>query len=248
MFRMKAATAAILSVMVIACLLPVMSQDSDAESYNSRMSDMYVHRCEPIDRDTVSNYQIYFNSSMLYFIEGSANEARMTAYLDDPVGTSGPSADDQEMIENNAGDYRIIVYALNSYSMSSTYVFGREVKCTQVLEPYGKMGFFVKAGDTIRIELVSAVDNMGNKVNPRINYDYESYSLADRPFVLESPRSQEISLYLNSYPLYADISLEVTGNSVSNGSAGLFIGLCALVTVIVFGILILASIKPKWSK
>ena len=48
--------------------------------------------------------------------------------------------------------------------------------------------------------------------------------------------------------VYVDINYDVEGISTPNGSATVYITICAAITIIVFAILVLASIKPKWSK
>ncbi len=44
------------------------------------------------------------------------------------------------------------------------------------------------------------------------------------------------------------VDYEATGYSEPNGSATSFIAICAVMAVIGLGLLIIASIKPKWSK
>ena len=48
--------------------------------------------------------------------------------------------------------------------------------------------------------------------------------------------------------VYVEINYDVEGVSTPNGSATVYIAICAAITIIVFAVLVLASIKPKWSK
>ena len=47
---------------------------------------------------------------------------------------------------------------------------------------------------------------------------------------------------------YFDVNYDAEGMSSPNGSATLYVVICAVITVLVLAILILASIRPKWSK
>lgn len=48
--------------------------------------------------------------------------------------------------------------------------------------------------------------------------------------------------------VYFDVNYDAEGMSSPNGSATLYVVICAVITVLVLAILILASIRPKWSK
>ena len=65
------------------------------------------------------------------------------------------------------------------------------------------------------------------------------------PVILYSNGGGE-EYYLESYCF--TVSYQASGYSEPNGSATAFIAICAIVTVLGLGLLILSSMKPKWSK
>ncbi len=242
MDRRSIMAVAAVALMAAVCLVPAMAEESDGANQTSRFSSVYIMH----GTVTMSNGNVTYatDGSILYFIEGSENHMTMEAYLTDQ--SVDVTKDDSDSLRNLPSGTVVHIYLLRSYELISIYTLNTLVALTTVLDPY-PLTFFVKAGDTFSITVDSCVDNKGQNVTPYIYADYMNNYLSNG-YTREYTVSTEVEVSLSGYILYADISYDVSGASYPNGSAAAYVAVCAAITVIVLGLLVMASIKPKWSK
>ena len=238
---------AIMAVMVLGMTTFVIPMDdSDAKTQTVYMSEFYiVHGSTVWKNDYESSY-----SNMLYFNEGSENHKTMLKYLED--GKTPVLKDDRDNLSGN-----VHLYMMTTWSMDTTiYIYVRNAENVLVpgeivKEPFNN-SFFVKAGDTFRFHASSIKDMYGNTSNAYIG----STDILNDTYVETAKTSKEISLRfdyswspsIEYHSLFFIVDYEVSGQSEPNGSATVFIALCAVMAVIGLGLLIIAAIKPKWSK
>lgn len=248
----KIAAVAVLA-MVAMIFVPVASDPADADTGSTRMSSAYVYYAQYELDSPLSG----FDGSYLYFIDGSENDRAMDAYLADPNHSVSVTEDDRDRIATESWNGSSMT--LNVYSMeyrndnnNQIYINGYTMSSEMVLEPYGEMTFFVKAGDTFRFSTQMCRSNMGQDDSfyyyDPVDRDYQYsdrdggivvYCDSSMAFIYDAPSS--------SY-LYYDVAYTVSGASVPNGSATLYFAMCVVITVLVLAILVLAGLKPKWSK
>ncbi len=241
-----------ITLLAISCMVPMTSEDADAAT-SDRVSYVYVYygECTIPDLSTyVYEYDAFWNYQ-LYFIEGSDNDKLMDRYLDGQ--DVDIKVDDRERIwdigHQGASNQKIKVYEWSKYSPSSTvWWINENMKATVAMEPYGSLSFFVKSGNTLEFTVVSCVNNEGDEL--RVGWEDENWRThyADPTLEIECEKSGVYVLEIEGSELYCDIIYNVEGNSEPNGSATMFIVICAAVTVLVLAILIIAAQKPKWSK
>jgi predicted heme/steroid binding protein len=114
-------------------------------------------------------------------------------------------------------------------------------------------GLFVKAGDTFSIRINKAVDNYGKDVTCYVVDNGTVYDLSET-YTKTMKTTSEFTFETDSPSggcngrFYVDIQYDGSGFSEPSGSAALFAGICAAVTIAIFCILAYAGLKPKWSK
>jgi len=253
---MNARTIALVSVflMLTISFAPVLSDDSDAVT-NARMSDSYVYSATTdfIEGTQIRNDCLYYKSTNTAAIEA------MDALLKDREGTI-PEDDSDTLVDGES----MKIY----YATKTSFIFGglsipirvvtdkttesRNVTPDEVIDPYSP-GFFVKAGDDYSLRITQAVDNYGKNVKCYYNDRYgNSYDLS-KTYSGSTNKTTEITISTNSPSgadgrFYIDLTYESSGFSAPSGSAALFAGLCAAVTIAIFCILAYAGLKPRWSK
>lgn len=238
--RAMIAAIAVLAVAGV-CLVPAVSDESDAVTQD-RFADYYVMHGTVTKTEYL--HTEWVSSNFLYFAEGSVNHSTMQAYLRDQ--TVDVSADDRDGLGDLPVGTVIHVYYISNYEYTDAYTFGTSIPVETVLEPY-TLTFFVKAGDTFTISVQSCVDNWGNTVVPYITERFGSVQL-NQTYTAEYTSSTEVKVFSDTYCLYVDISYVASGASSPNGSAAAYVAVCAVITVIVLGLLVMAGMKPKWSK
>ena len=195
-----------------------------------------------------------FTENYLYYIDGSEKDKQMDLYISDPQRYSISSSDDRELITSSPAGTLVNVYMCSNYyseDYTQTISYNEQEKnATKILDPYGGVSFFVRAGDTLEITVNSlTLSNGTNTPRAYISVDYDQVYL-NPSFSHRYTTSTEVNMdfdYIYS-AVYVDINYDVEGISTPNGSATVYIAICAAITIIVFAILVLASIKPKWSK
>lgn len=260
MNNMRLVSLSVVAIIAMACILPLTFDESDADS-TERISTQYVYRAQfelefpegfEVDNPYGQDYEDWLSSWELYFIDGSTNDQAMERYLEDPLENSVQS-DDRSILENYPAGTPINIYVFFSgdggqqtrIDYFSQYEYGEKV-----LEPYGGLSFFVKAGDTFSLEIIS-IEGIPEDRHPsvRVWYDnfYEDIS-SELEFTHEFTKSGEVNVELNTSSLYTDVVYDVSGESSPNGSATAYIIICALVTIVVLAILVYVARKPGWSK
>lgn len=244
----KLTTMMIIAVFCIVCTVPLASEESDG-STNIRVSEYYLV-CASFTVEPDSGFGFSDN----YFImrDGSSNDQLMDRYLANPKDMSIKiTSDDRDDLYTLTAPTKFNVYMVNSNNVYNDIWFnGYQAEGTVVLEPYNteQLKFFVKAGDTFDIDMVST-NNYGDATSPRVivTSTMEEYSVDKMPMTMAA----STTVYVDpspSYNLYCDVTYTASGYSAPNGSPALYVAVCAIITVAVLALLVLASIKPKWSK
>lgn len=81
---------AAIAIMMAACVVPVLAEESDAAD-SLRMSDKYVLYAQ-FEKQAVDEwyYEWYYDNT-LYFIDGSPEDQEMKMYIEDPSGSASPT-------------------------------------------------------------------------------------------------------------------------------------------------------------
>ena len=245
-------TAAIMAVVLMAAvaLVPVVADDSDAKD-SARFCDSYILSTtyKWIDGTVVRDDCLYYKTSNTEAIDA------FEKCMKDREGTL-PEDDSRTL---KAGDMVRIYYATKDISVNVPISVktpeGYEDR-SQILSsmemPYPP-GLFVKAGDTFSIRINKAVDNYGKDVMCYVVDNGTVYDLSET-YTKTMKTTSEFTFETDSPSggcngrFYVDIQYEGSGFSEPSGSAALFAGICATVTIAIFCILAYAGLKPKWSK
>ena len=245
-------TAAIMAAVLMAAvaLVPVVADDSDARD-SARFCDSYILSTtyKWIDGTVVRDDCLYYKTSNTEAIDA------FEKCMKDREGTL-PEDDSRTL---KAGDMVRIYYATKDISVNVPISVktpeGYEDR-SQILSsmemPYPP-GLFVKAGDTFSIRINKAVDNYGKDVMCYVVDNGTVYDLSET-YTKTMKTTSEFTFETDSPSggcngrFYVDIQYDGSGFSEPSGSAALFAGICAAVTIAIFCILAYAGLKPKWSK
>lgn len=238
---------AVMAVMIIGLTAFTISvEGTDAEPKTENMSDYYIsHGTIMWDPDYESD-----TGNRLFFNDGSENHKTMLKYLED--SETLVMKDDRENLSG-----KVHVYLITEYRTTLVYVFVKSggnvsFEGEVVKEPFNN-AFFVKAGDTFTIKAYSIKNMYGEPCTASINGTDITESYTE---VANITKEIEISFDdknptwgMHDYrSIFYVVDYEATGYSEPNGSATSFIAICAVMAVIGLGLLVVASIKPKWSK
>ena len=245
-------TAAIMAAVLMAAvaLVPAVADDSDARD-SARFCDSYILSTtyKWIDGTVVRDDCLYYKTSNTEAIDA------FEKCMKDREGTL-PEDDSRTL---KAGDMVRIYYATKDISVNVPISVktpeGYEDR-SQILSsmemPYPP-GLFVKAGDTFSIRINKAVDNYGKDVMCYVVDNGTVYDLSET-YTKTMKTTSEFTFETDSPSggcngrFYVDIQYDSSGFSEPSGSAALFAGICAAVTIAIFCILAYAGLKPKWSK
>lgn len=253
MNKMRATTIAAAIAILSVCLAPMIVEESDAAT-TTRISENYLYHAQFIKKDNGEWYEDWYIDDYLYYIEGSEEDQQMDRYISDPLKYNIPSTDNREELNTRPAGTSVNVYAYNNYyydgyTMTISYN-NQNQSAEKIMDPYGGISFFVTAGDTLEIRINSITPSNGDTI-PRayVVVDYY-YNYIDPEFSHHYAISTEVDVgFENTYrTLYFDVSYDAGGMSSPNGSATLYVVICAVITILVLAILVFASIKPKWSK
>lgn len=220
--------------------------DTDAEPKTENTSDYYIsHGAIMWDPDYESS-----TSNRLFFNSGSENHKTMMKYIDD--SETIVTKDDRE---NLSGEVHI--YLMTTYQTTDVYVFVKSggnvsVEGEIVKEPFNN-AFFVKAGDTFSIRAYSVKNMYGEACTASINGTdiagtYTEVANISKEIKISFTDDNPVWMKHDYQSMFYVVDYEATGYSEPNGSATSFIAICAVMAVIGLGLLVIASIKPKWSK
>lgn len=257
MNNMRIASLSIIALIAVACFMPMVFDESDAYS-SERIATRYVYCAQfelefPDYMSEYDDYEDWLNDWNMYFVDGSTNDQAMDRYLKDPLHNS-LTGDDRSIMENYPEGTPINIYSFE-YSYNPDYpqyinYFSQTEESTKVLDPYGALSFFVKAGDTFSLDIISLDDPLDHQ-DESVSISYDTFYTdlrSDLSYEHEFTKSVEIHVKLYSDSVYTDVVYDVSGASQPNGSATAYIAVCALVTVAVLLLLIYFGRKPGWSK
>jgi hypothetical protein len=243
-------------LMMAISFAPMLADDSAADN-TARMSDSYV-----LTATTTFREGTVFRDDCAYFkASNTEGIAAMNALLDDHKGAK--PEDDSTTLRN--GDTVKIYYATTTLNIFSGFSIPIQVKTQTGTDSYSvtadldtlrspySPGFFVKAGDDFSVRIIKAVDDCGKDV--QCYYKDENGGYHDLSETYEGTMKKTKEFTFDTVPpigfdgrFYIDLTYESTGFSTPSGSAALFAGLCAAVTIAIFCILAYAGLKPRWSK
>ncbi len=239
------------AIMMSVCIAPANAADSDG-STTIRCTDGDLY--EGTFEKNAGYYLYYYGGQTMYFIEGSENHEKMKQYVADPTNPkSKVEQDDMSTLRVNTWHGTVHVYTWKygahdgSNDVASTSDEKRiSVDLKKVMDSFGKLSFFIKAGDTIKID-ITATNSEGNDAKPYyIDPEYNRVFLTSYEKEFKTSYNMVIQFYEGG--LYQDVTYSVSGISQPNGSATAYFVFCAIVTVLVLAILAYAALKPKWSK
>ncbi len=250
---MNGKIAALIAVAVfgLVCLAPMVADDSSAETYERRVSTVYIYQADfeiVVTGDLDENY--------LYMIDGSSNHAAMEAYLKDPQNAAPPTGDDRSRLMDNIGG-TVHVYEANSWDYTTIGYGGEWKDGTIRLAPYNISDLFKgDVEDLVKLRINSVTDNTGKELEREYIYIYtkglsESFNTIyvgkTSKFVIEEDSSFFIRPEWSSTTLCynLDFDLEILK---PNGSATTFMAICFVISAITIALLAYGALKPKWSK
>lgn len=250
MISNKTVASIAVAIMMCVCIAPAMMEGSDGATV-IRSADKNVYEGMYEKKSGTALYSYY---GTLYFIEGSDNHKAMEAYIADPTNQDNkvPQDDRQAIQWDRQWEGTVHVYSWKYGIGEGKNAVGRTddtdivIDMKKAVDAYGKISFFVKAGDTVKISM-TATNNSGEDAKPYFtDSDYTKVSLS--AYEKQFKTSFNIVIYFDNDGLYSDVSYDVSGISQPNGSATAYFVFCAIVTVLVLAILAYAALKPKWSK
>lgn len=237
--------------MLAICAAPLAYEEADAaDTRENRVSVAYLW----VGIATIPSDPWYY-SNYLYFIDGSENHAKMLAYIEDPTSVS-ITEDDKEILHLNVGKtayvYRTMWY---NYTDSSMNIFGVETSLRKVMDPYNNTSFIATSGTEVTIGLKSISTQSGEDTAIYVAKLGLSSTLSTitvgSTYSFQANSTGSYGLSYNGYEngdLYIDMTYTVEGDSEPAGSASAFVAVCFVITAISVGLVVLASLKPKWSK
>lgn len=229
-------------IMVAICLVPIASTDADAtESTRTSSYDLYEGAFEK-----TGGYVPKW-IGMMMFIDGSDNHRNMLKYVDDPLSTD-VTTDDYDTIQDPDWTGTVHVFYPTTYYQNEypVTIGGMDITLKKVMSSYGAIFFFAKVGDTARIS-ITAVTNLGEDAKPYLGYLYSPEYITG-----ELEKHYKTSVYetvnFETLCLYVDSEYSISGVGEPNGSPTAYFVFCAIVTAAVFAVMVIASLKPRWSK
>lgn len=247
----KTKTAFVVALMCVICLSPLAFDDSDADE-SLRMSDHYLYKTSVVlePGDYVWTIGSYFIT-----IDGSDKDQLMDRYLQDPTDTSiNLSEDDQGELTRYS--YITERTPVNIYMSGGAYLYDdylyiwdHVAKWNQVLEPYNDdhLTFFVKAGDRFELD-ITVRNEKGAACDAYLYTNLGSEDIVNGHYSRVMESSTSVSVRTNTNGIYFDVWYDASGYSAPNGSPTVYAAICILVTVVILGVLVVAGLKPKWSK
>lgn len=238
---------AVMTVMILGLTAFTLSvEGTDAKTDTVIMSDYYIsHGTIEWDQEYVSTTE-----NRLFFNDGSENHKTMLKYLED--SETLVTKDDRDNLNG-----KVHVYLITYYPTTTVYVYIKSIGNVSfegeiVKEPFNN-AFFVKAGDTFSIKTDSVTNMYGEPCTASINGTdiTESYTeIANITKEIKISFTDDNPVWRNHdyQSMFYVVDYEATGHSEPNGSATSFVAICAVMAIIGLGLLVVASIKPKWSK
>ena len=243
-------TAFVVALMCVICLSLLAFDDSDADE-SLRMSDNYLYKATVV---LEPGEDIWTMGSYFVTKEGSPNDQLMDRYLQDPTDTSiSLSEDDQWELVNG---YITEPTTVNVYMSGGNYLYndyfngwGHVAKWNRVLERDNddRVTFFIKAGDRFELDITIRNEN-GSVCEAYLYTNLGSEDIVNGHYSRVMESSTSVSVRTNTNGIYFDVWYDASGYSAPNGSPTVYAAVCILITVVILGVLVVAGLKPKWSK
>ncbi len=150
------------AVLGAVCLVPMLSDDSSAESYDLRVITSYLVYA---DFTIVETDEKELNNWYLYMIAGGEKDETMRNFLKDPMHADAPSGDDRSSLNAHIGETaRIYMYKL--VGMGPIKYGGKEKWGETCLEPYDFSYYFDFGSEgKIKVTINKVTDSQGNYVD-----------------------------------------------------------------------------------
>ncbi len=212
---MKAFATAAIAVMLAVCIVPALSDASDAYSEDHRYSTVFLLGASVYIEDDQSLQAV---SGCYYFFDGSAADRRMDSYIRNPYGTDIGSGE-MGWGETLPAGSTVNVY-MPSLAADGTIPFqGVEVEADTVLEPYGERFYTMTCESTNISCSFNGTSNRGETVNALIEFAYGWEHVHGSIFSSGHNVGDEIGLVLNgSTDLYVDMHMEVENATLAGVS------------------------------
>lgn len=164
---------------LLLCTTPAMMDESDA-SVSERFTENYLYYAQ-FEKQSIP-YDDWYYDDYLYYIDGSEKDKQMGLYISDPQRYSISSSDDRKLITSSPAGTLVNVYMCSNYyseDYTQTISYNEQEKnATKILDPYGGVSFFVRAGDTLEITVNSlTLSNGTNTPRAYISVDYDQVYL-----------------------------------------------------------------------
>ncbi len=251
----KMAAAIALAVLLAASFVPALSDEASADGGTVRISNSYAGYYR-----TTYDLALEKTSNEMFFKESSADKlSQMSRILD---------GDHKGTVPEEDSDFHV-GEPIRVYCISDDVFIFMQLKYTdergiiQVIpevfySPWGA-DFLVKAGDSFTFCVTKAVDNNGHEICCYVDdpedlhyYDFEAKKWVSNTYRGSVKTTQEFTFNTESYEkdpvIYVDVTYEENGFSQPEGSSLLYAALFASITILIFAVLVYASLKPKWSK
>ncbi len=189
------------------------------------------------------------DNQLFYKLSSADKLARWDDYFQTHEGTIP-----EEDSEFRAGEMVRVYYV--TYSFGFTVPIKRGDTITSEFPenfhgPYDA-DFLIKVGDSFSFRVTRAVDNYGKDVLCYVeDSDGQVHDLSEG-YSGRMKKTDNFTFSTKSLEgpasIYVDVDYVEEGFSHASGSAALYAGICAAVTIAIFGILAYAGMKPRWAK
>lgn len=226
-------------------VIPAMADASEAEAGSTRVSSTTVLWVDVPYTDDLQK----MDNELFYKLSSTDKIARWNDYFQTHEGTIP-----EEDADFQAGETIRVYYV--TYSFGITVPIKRGDTITSVFPDnlYGSYGadFLVKVGGSYSFRVTKAVDNYGNDVFCYVeDSDGQVHDLSEG-YSGNMKKTEYFDFSTKSLngpaSIYVDVDYVEEGFSHASGSAALYAGICAAVTIAIFGILAYAGMKPRWAK
>ncbi len=206
------------AVLGAVCLVPMLSEDSSAESYDLRIFTWYLLYAdftivETDEQDLKNNY--------LYMIADGEKEEMMRTFLEDPMHADAPSGDDRSSLNAHIGETVRIYQYYYSYSNWLQYG-GKNIQGKVCLKPYNLSDYFNFGSEgKIKVTINDVTDSDGNRIDESdvtLKSSYGSYSSGTSIWYgeteeLDTKNMDSLEILVNrNYSTYYNVVLDIKGD------------------------------------
>ncbi len=158
--RIAALTA--VTVLGAVCLMPMLSEDGSAESYDLRIITSYIMYA---DFTIVETDEASLEDDYIYMISGGQKDRTMNAFLEDPLHAAAPDGDDRSSLNAHIGE-TVRVYHFGDSDTDRVQYGGKWNDSRACLQPYNLSYYFdFIPGKEVEITLNEVTDSRGTVVD-----------------------------------------------------------------------------------